>query len=267
MQEIEEIEDKAKPNIDEKQFCFEPIRNGNVHIQTKDNGNIFVHSLILEIRSQVFRDIDYSLDKKTIIPFDFSYEASIAFFTLMYAIDIHKVELKHKYLLEIWKITFQYDVKEYFKMITNLLIRIMTRFDNDDLCWIYVGNLACKFKELHLMDNIFEKYIACTNFLVDDTIMLKLNPEFKDYLLSKLLKLQPSIQRRELFEVKDDDADWYVGEVVKKDGSMWKFQLQGFKDKYIVAYAPPNINRIAVMGTRKIKNQINTEFGVLTTLE
>jgi hypothetical protein len=263
MQEIEEIEDKAKP--DEKQFCFEPVKSVNVHIQTKDNGNILVHSLILEMRSQVFRDIEYK--SKTIIPFDFSYEASLAFFNLMYAIDIHKVELQYKYLLEIWKITFQYDVKEYFQMITNILKNAMTRFDDDDLCWIYIGNLACKFKELDLLDKIFETYVASTKFLVDDSIMVKLNPEFKDYLLSRLLKLQPTTQRRELFEVKDDEGDWYVGEVVKKDGSMWRFQIQGFKDKYIVAYAPPNINRMAIMGTRKIKEQINTEFGVMTRLE
>jgi hypothetical protein len=254
--------------LDKQQFSFEPIHSTNVHVKTKGNGHIFVHSLILEIRSPVFRELEYKTNEKTVIDFDFSYEASLAFFDLMYAIDINEIELNTHHILEVWKICFKYDMKPYFDMITTVVKDLMTTFDDDEFCWINIGNLASQYKQIDLINFIFEKYVVCNLFVCNNIPMSKLNPDFKDHLLSRFLTLQPNMQKKELYEVRDEKGDWCVAEIISKDSHLWRFHIQGHAPKRYFAYdAMPNVVNIANMGTRKIKERIVTEFGVMIKLE
>ncbi len=269
---VKHMQEEAQSCDDSKKelsFSFEPSRSTNVHIKTKDNGSIFVHSLLLEMRSNVFREIEYNHKEKTIIQFDFSFEASLAFFHLLYAIDIKKVELKHVHLLEIWKITFQYDTKEYFVMITQYVKELMEQVDEetDDnhqelFSWSNIGNLAMRYKEMELIDFIFTKHVLYNQFQFDPNIVSKLNCDFKDYLLSRLLSIQFETKKRELLEVQDEYGDWYISEVIQRDSDRFKIHYQGFsstKDKWMKS--PPNLS-ISNTGTREIKQQTKTQFGV-----
>jgi hypothetical protein len=261
-------EPESHDTLNTREFFFQPCHSTNVHIKTKDNGHIFVHSLILEIRSFVFRELEYKSNEKTVIDFDFSYEATLVFFNFMYAIDIGEIQLNPAYVVEVWKICFKYDMKPYFEILTECVKDFMTQSDDDEFCWINIGNLASQYKQIDLIDFIFEKHVACNLFLSEGVSMLKLNSDFKDHLLSRLLTQQPNMLKKELYEVKDENGDWCVAEIISKDSNVWRFHIQGHAPKRCCNYDPmPNVGYIANMGTRNIKKRITTDFGVIIKLE
>lgn len=204
----------------------------------------YIHRLILEMRSDVFRNHEW--ETNTVFKTKFSPKASLEFLKLIYCFNIATHVIDQAALIEVSRICFQYNVytKECIDWIEKKL-----QTDEVDNEFIDTCNFVADFQQTDLMKNIID--ILKPRLTLTNTTLRGLSLGFKNMLIMYLYgsKIESEVK---IIEAEDEYGYWYVAEQLRSRHNKVFVHYQGYPDshnKWILK------KRTSPIGTRMIKSQ------------
>ncbi len=218
----------------------------------KDNNEFYVHKLILQMKSSIFRDLEWD-EKKTIIKTEFSKEANLQFLQLLYT---STFTIQQDNLLEVYTMCMKYNVNEkrcFYTMRSLIISNKLPIDDEKSLNLIDIANFASTFKQPKLLTLLMPRIMKEGNLTKEQ--FRKINIGFKDVYLMELLKIEV-VQKKiinkhgsvigqgttivhyqtQIVEARDTENRYYLADVLNDDGSNLHVHYQGWEKNMMLGF-------------------------------